>query len=175
MNRTQFTQKTNFEFCFVFSLFFLCSTDNPLPCYCSLEYQISERLSQKLLHITNNVQLKMLAILNRCKITCDNRRETHDFVSIIITETNLYLTSDNYGWLADRSEENIGLTNTQLITNIVGVDPIDDCTFLINFLDEIENRDEMWKCRFETKSSLDSTFNAIAQSWEKLFQVPLAN
>lgn len=140
-----------------------------------MEYQISERLSQKLLHITDGVQLKMLAILHQCTITCDDTHETHDLVAIIVTETNLYLTSSKYGWLADKLEQNIELSNTQLMTNVVGVDPIDEHTFLINFLDEIENHDEMWKCKFETKSSLDSTFNAIAQSWEKLFQVPLAN
>lgn len=156
------------------------SADNPLPCYSSLEYQISERLSQKLLHVTDNVQLKMLAILNQCAILCDTHlavdaSETHDLVAIIVTETNLYLTSSKYGWLAEKLDQNIELINTQLMTNVVGVDPVDDHTFLINFLDEIENRDEVWKCKFETKSSLDSTFNAIAQSWEKLFQVPLAN
>lgn len=123
----------------------------------------------------------MLAILHQCTIKSedismgDDTHITHDLVAIIITETNLYLTSPNYGWLADKLEQNIELVNTQLMTNIVGVDAIDDHTFSINFLDEIENRDEIWKCKFETKSSLDSTFNAIAQSWEKLFQVPLAN
>lgn len=117
----------------------------------------------------------MLAILCQCTITCDDIHDTHALVAIIITETKLYLTTSKYGWLADKLQQNIELVNTQLMTNIVGVDPIDEHTFLINFLEESENRDQIWKCQFETKSSLDSTFNAIAQSWEKLFQVPLAN
>lgn len=157
---------------YFFSIF---PADNPLPRYCSLEYQISERLSQKLLRVTDNVQLKMLAILSQCTITCEDTHETHSLVAIIITETKLYLTTSKYGWLADKLQQDIELVNTQLMTNIVGADPIDDHTFLINFLEERENRVEMWKCQFETKASLDSTFNAIAQSWEKLFQVPLAN
>lgn len=117
----------------------------------------------------------MLAILSQVTITIDDTQETHALVAIIITETKLYLTTSKYGWLADKLQQNIELVNTQLMTNIVGVDPVDDHTFLINFLDETENRDEIWKCKFETNASLDSTFNAIAQSWEKLFQVPFAN
>lgn len=157
------------------AFFFSNFVDNPLPCYCSLEYQISERVSQKLLQVTDNMQLKMLAILSQCTITSDDQRETHALVAIIVTETKLYVTTSKYEWLAEKLQQNIELVNTQLMTNIVGVDSIDDRTFSINFLDESENRDEIWKCRFETSSSLDSTFNAIAQSWEKLFQVPLAN
>lgn len=159
----------------IFSIFFIYHLDNPLPQYCTLEYQISERLSQKLLTITNNVQFKMLAILNECKITSDDINETLEYVTFITTETNLYVSTSKYGWLMEKSDQNVEIAQTQLMTNLVDVNNITETSFCINFLDEINDRTELWKCSFETKSCLDSTFNAIAQSWEKLFQVPLAN
>lgn len=150
--------------------------DNPLPCYCTLEYQISERISQKLLQITNNEQLKMLAILNNCKVISDDLNETYEYSALIITDEKLYLTTSKYGWLADKLDMDIEIARTQLMSNAVGgVDNITDNSFTINFLDDIESRDETWQCTFETNACLESTFNAIAQSWEKLFQVPLAN
>lgn len=114
----------------------------------------------------------MLTILNECQITSEDLNETLPFVTFITTETHLYVTSSKYGWL---SNQNIAIAQSQLMTNLVDIDNITDTSFSINFLDEINDRTALWKCTFETKGSLDSTFSAIAQSWEKLFQVPLAN
>lgn len=132
-------------------------------------------MSQKLLAITSNVQFKMLAILNECKITSEDFNETLEYVAFITTETNLYVTTSKYGWLMEKSDHNVAIAQSQLMSNLVDVDNITETSFCINFLDEINDRTDLWKCSFETNSCLDSTFNAIAQSWEKLFQVPLAN
>lgn len=117
----------------------------------------------------------MLAILNECKITSDDNNEALEYATFITTETHLYVTTSKYGWLMEKSDQNVAIERSQLMSNLVDVDNVTETSFCINFLDEINDRTELWKCSFDTKSCLDSTFNAIAQSWEKLFQVPLAN
>lgn len=123
------------------------------------------------------MQLKMLVILNQCEISGRTSNESLEFVSIIITESNLYLTTSKYGWLADKLEQSIELTSTQLITNIAEVikEKDNDCIFTIKYFNEIDNEESSWKCTFETSVVLDTTFHAIAHSWEKFFQVPLGN
>lgn len=151
-------------------------TENPLPSYCDLEYQISERISQKLLQVTDNVQLKMFTILNRCIVTNNDDTNTiYGFSAFIITDTQLYLTTAKYGWLIDKLDQNIDVMKSQLMSDLVDVEKIDGTTFIISFLDEIRDRKEKWECTFETNACLQDTFAPIADSWEKLFKVPLAN
>lgn len=125
--------------------------------------------------MTGNAQLKMLAILNRCQITSDHLNETYDYVAFITTDSYLYLTTSKYGWLMDKFSIEPEIAQEQLMTNLVDIDNVTENSFTINFLDEINNRTELWQCTFETNSCLDSTFKAIAQSWEEYFKVPLAN
>lgn len=147
-----------------------------MPVYCDLEYQISERISQKLLHITNNVQLKMFTILKYCKITDhDDANTTHEYAAFILTDTNLYVTTIKYGWLAEKLDRSIEVARSQPMTDLVDVEHIDENTFNISFLDETQDQKENWECKFETDSSLQNTFETLATSWEKLFKVPLAN
>lgn len=149
-------------------------SDNPLPGYCDLEYQISERISQKLLQITENVQLKMFAILSRCKIVEDDDSETYcEHGAFIVTDTHLYLTTAKYAWLMDKTERSVEVARAELMTDLVEVDNVSGTTFAITFLDEIHNQKQVWHCAFETDSCLQNTLAAIAQSWEKLFKVPL--
>lgn len=156
---------------FIFRFF----SDNPLPVYCDLEYQISERISQKLLQITDNVQLKMLTILNYCKIIDQNGTSiVHEYAAFILTDSNLYVTTPKYGWTIEKLDRNIELAQMQLMTDLVDVEQIDDVTFIISFLDEIHDRKEKWECKFETGSGLQNTFETLATSWEKLFEVPLS-
>lgn len=143
---------------------------------CDLEYHISERLSQKLLQVTNNVQPRMLSILVHCKII-DYRdiTTTYEYAAFIMTDTNLYVTKPDYGWLMERLDRNIVVAQTQNIRDLVNIDTIDDTTFAINFLDETIDREEKWECKFETSSCLQNTFATIKTPWEKLFAVPLEN
>lgn len=160
----------------MFFLFCLFLSDNPLPGDCDLEYQISERISQKLLQITDNMQLKMLSILNYCKII-DHKdiTTTHEYTAFIITDDNLYMTKSKYGWLIKKLERNIEVAQTQKIQDLVSYDRIDDTTFALNFLDETRDREEKWECKFETNSCLENTLESLKTPWEKLFKVPLEN
>lgn len=150
--------------------------NNPLPVYCDLEYQISERISQKLLQITDNVQLKMLTILNSCKITDHNGTSTtHDYAAFILTDSNLYVTTPKYGWLAEKLDRRIEVAQLQQMTDLVDVEHIDETTFRMSFLDELRDQKEDWECTFETSTCLQNTFETLANSWEKIFKVPLNN
>lgn len=151
-------------------------SDNPLPGYCDLEYQISERFSQKLLQITDNVQLKMFTILNSCEITDDKDNKVfYEYPAFILTDSNLYVTSSKYGWLIEKLDRNIDLARTQLMSDLVDVEHIDETTIVLNFLDENRDQTEKWECKFETQSCLQNTFDAMDMSWQKLFKVPLSN
>lgn len=96
-------------------------------------------------------------------------------MAFITTDTHLYLTTSKYGWLMEKFDIDPQVAQVHPMTDLVAIDNITDTSFTINFLDEINNQTYLWKCTFETNSCLDSTFKAIAQSWEEYFKVPLAN
>ncbi|XP_037024517.1 serine/threonine-protein kinase 11-interacting protein isoform X2 [Bradysia coprophila] len=147
--------------------------NNPLPMYCTLEYQISERLSQKLLKTTNNAQLKMLAILENCETSLDDASTSHGLVGLIITESELFLICPTHQWLSDRCDVDIVTVKKQFMNNLVEVEKHVPATLKINFLDENTDKCELWTCGFIEDTCLESTMNAISISWEKLFGVPL--
>ncbi|KAJ6649830.1 Serine/threonine-protein kinase 11-interacting protein [Pseudolycoriella hygida] len=149
--------------------------NNPLPMYCTLEYQISEKYSQKLMRTTNQAQLKMLAILENCETTIDDVNCAHGLAGLIITEEELFLICPAHQWLSDRNDVEIVVLQKQLMNNLVEVEKLDNTTLRINFLLENQDKCELWTCRFIEDTCLDSTMNAISISWEKLFGVPLAS
>lgn len=116
----------------------------------------------------------MFAILNKCVIVDDDDTETIcEHAAFIITDSHLYLTTSKYGWLMDKSERDVELKRTQFMTDLMELDNVNEKTFAITFLDEVRNEKQVWRCEFETASCLQNTLSAIAQSWEKLFKVPL--
>lgn len=142
--------------------------------YCTLEYQISERLSQKLLKTTENAQLKMLTILDNCEASIDDKTiSSLALVGLIITEADLYLTCPSHQWLSDKCDADILTLRKQFMNNLVEVEKVDGVTLKINFLHENTDKCELWTCSFITETCMDSTINAISISWEKLFGVPL--
>lgn len=123
------------------------------------------------------MQLKMFAILNRCIIIGnDDEKTVLDGAALIITDTNLYITMNKYGWLMDKLDQSIEVAESQLMMDLVAVEnnDDDDKMFTIRFDDDHERKED-WECSFETDTCLKDTFAAIAQSWEKLFEVPLMN
>lgn len=112
----------------------------------------------------------MLAILTACDVTVDEQKTRQQLVGMIVTETDLYLTLYN-----SSIEDDLEMVcyQHQQMSNLVDVERVDDRNCRINFLDENQDRCEMWTCAFETDTCADSTMSAISQSWEKLFGVPL--
>lgn len=156
------------------------SPDNPLPDSCTLEYQISERLTQKLLKTTKNAQLKMLAILNECEISNEDGQSTQSLIGLIITATDLYLLPPKYRWITDIESTAVDTADIecyqqQLMSNLIEIEKMNEQTLRINYLDENQDKMDQWTCTFETDESAESTLNAISQSWETLFGVPLGN
>lgn len=92
-----------------------------------------------------------------------------------MTDSNLYVTKPDYGWLMERFDRAIDVVQAQSIRDLVDISHIDDTTFAMNFLDETNDREEKWECTFETSSCLQNTFATIKTPWEKLFDVPLEN
>lgn len=118
----------------------------------------------------------MLTILNCCKIIGhDDTTTVHEYAAFILTDSKLYVTKATYGWLIEKFDRTIETAKSQLMTDLVDVEHIDDTTFAMSFLDEIQDKKETWECKFETSSCLQNTFETLATSWEKIFKVPLAN
>lgn len=118
----------------------------------------------------------MLAILNSINILlCTDNTVTHNNVAFIVTESNLYITSAVNQWMSEKSDAatDIIVEQTQVMSNLVEIEKIDNKSIRINFIDDTNDRTELWTCLFETCENVDSTLNAISQSWEQLFGVPL--
>lgn len=155
---------------------FINNLDNSLPSTCDLQYQPNELLIKRLNSAVMDEQLNMCSVLNCCEITCENAKRTFNVCCLLTTDSRLYLSSTKVGWLSttdDHDNDDIELCITQFMSNLVEVEHCTDNVFIINFLDETQDKCELWKCTFETSENANSCLNAIAQSWEKLFGVPL--
>lgn len=115
----------------------------------------------------------MLAILNECEISSDAKENNGHHLGLIITETHLYIIESIQNWIADRSPDGTIESYQQLMSNLVEIEKLADAKYRINFLDENQDKCELWTCSFETNSNAESTLNAISQSWEQLFGVSL--
>ncbi|CAD7085916.1 unnamed protein product [Hermetia illucens] len=149
--------------------------NNPLPDDCTLGYQISQKILKKIAYFTNEEQLRMVSILNRCEISSDAIQKTLSPTGFFASDTHLYLTTTNFSWLFNNSNDNLELGHVQLMSNLIEVDRPEKNVFSMNFLDEDQDKYELWKCSFETEDNAESCLNAIGQSWEKLFGVPLTS
>lgn len=150
--------------------------DNSLPSACELKYQPGELILKRLSAAVIDEQLNMCSLLNGCEISCENAKRSFNICALLTTDSRLYLSSDRIGWLSELdADSDIELCVTQFMSNLVEVERCSDNVFIINFLDETQDKCELWKCTFETNENAYTCLNAIAQSWEKLFGVPLIN
>ncbi|XP_064553543.1 uncharacterized protein LOC135438914 isoform X2 [Drosophila montana] len=148
--------------------------DNPLPAECELIQQPADELRQRLNSIVAE-PLKMCAVLSGCQWTCAPEKRSFELCTLLITDTQLHIAGNGkFNWLTAIEEHPIELTLTQQMSNLVEVERITDCEYNVNFLDETENKCELWHLQFETLANAECCLNAIGQSWEQLFGVPFS-
>lgn len=116
----------------------------------------------------------MLCVLNECLITLDGNAIIMKKHLCVVTEANIILVK-HFNWISDDLDEEINSHKCQVMSNLVEVEEFNSKSFSLNFLDEIEEKCELWNLTFETETLMSSTLNSIAECWEKLFGVPLLN
>lgn len=112
-------------------------------------------------------------------------------LGLIVTETHLYLLEPAHRWLLPETDAAadvgaaevaeaavevlvpLAVLQQQSIDNLVAAERHDDRTVRFVYLEEVQNRQEEWTCTFETAENAISTVDAVGQSWERLFGVPL--
>lgn len=118
----------------------------------------------------------MCSLLDGCEISCENAKRSLNICVLLTTDSRIYLSSEKLDWLSQLDHDSdIELCVTQFMSNLVEVEHCSDNVFIINFLDETQDKCELWKCTFQTAENANTCLNSIAQSWEKLFGVSLIN
>lgn len=174
------------------------SADNPLPDTCTLHYQPAATLVQQLLATTGSAPLKMLAILAECSCSIldasatdkEQQQPPQLMPGLIVTETHLYLLEPVQRWLSGTpaaaaaddlqavdalaASAPLRTVQQQLMNNLVAAERLAEQCVRLTYLEEVHDRQEEWTCTFETADNASSTLNAVGQSWERLFGVPLS-
>uniref|UniRef100_A0A182SGH1 Serine/threonine-protein kinase 11-interacting protein n=1 Tax=Anopheles maculatus TaxID=74869 RepID=A0A182SGH1_9DIPT len=148
--------------------------ENPLPQYCTVDYQPSDLLNGKLKKAAKDEQVKMVVIINFCDVLLLDELESVQLSTLIITESHLMLTSD-IRWLNESSAYPVEPKFSQLMTNVVELEDLNELSCRLNYMDEQEDRYETWRLDFATSTAKESTVNTICHLWEKIFGVPLVN
>lgn len=65
------------------------------------------------------------------------------------------------------------IVQQQLMNNLVAAQRQSEHIIRFVYLEEMQDRQEEWTCTFETAENAISTLDAVGQSWERLFGVPL--
>ncbi|XP_037957232.1 uncharacterized protein LOC119687114 isoform X2 [Teleopsis dalmanni] len=157
----------------------LCFQNNALPTQCELKYPTADEITNRLNVAVRGEKLKMCSILNSCEVTMDKAKRSFNTCTLLTTDTTLYITSENFGWLSlqtnsgDFDDFDVKICISQFMSNLVDIEYHGENVFSINFLDETQNKCELWTCKFETKENAEFCMAAIGQSWELLFGVPL--
>ncbi|XP_017859865.1 PREDICTED: uncharacterized protein LOC108611635 isoform X1 [Drosophila arizonae] len=150
--------------------------ENPLPKECEVIQHPSDVVRQRLTSLTAE-PLKVCALLSGCRWTSGHEKRNFELCTLLTTDSQLFIAgNDKFNWLASDEEKEppIELTLTQPMSNLVEVDRLSDIEYNINFLDETENKSEIWHLQFETLANAELCLNAIGKSWEELFGVPFS-
>ncbi|XP_055596740.1 uncharacterized protein LOC129746859 isoform X2 [Uranotaenia lowii] len=146
--------------------------DNPLPEYCTFDYQPSEVLTGKLSKATKSETVKLMTVINFCEVLSDEVLQSLQLATLLLTDNNLYLAPD-IKWLNESSKHQIESKYTQLMTNLVELEDVNSMSCRLNFMDEQEDKYETWRIDFATATAKESAVTTICHSWEKIFGVPL--
>ncbi|XP_023174986.2 serine/threonine-protein kinase 11-interacting protein isoform X2 [Drosophila hydei] len=152
-------------------LFYLA--ENPLPKECEVIQHPSNEVIQRLSSLVAE-PIKICAILSGCQWTSGQEEGHFELCTLITTDSQLHIAGNGkFNWMASNEERQppIELSLTQQMSNLVEVDRLTDIEYNVNFLDETENKSEVWHLQFETLSNAELCLNAIGKSWEELFGV----
>ncbi|XP_062545244.1 serine/threonine-protein kinase 11-interacting protein isoform X2 [Armigeres subalbatus] len=148
--------------------------DNPLPEYCTFDYQPSELLTNKLGKATGGEMVKILMVINFCEVLSDDVLQSLQLCTLLLTDSQLYLAPD-IKWLNENSKYQIEPKYTQLMSNLIELEDIHSLSCRLNFIDEKEDKYETWRIDFATVTAKESVVSTICNSWQKIFGVPLIN
>uniref|UniRef100_A0A182VSY4 LKB1 serine/threonine kinase interacting protein 1 N-terminal domain-containing protein n=1 Tax=Anopheles minimus TaxID=112268 RepID=A0A182VSY4_9DIPT len=148
--------------------------ENPLPQYCTVDYQPSDLLNGKLRKVAKDEQVKMVMIINFCVVLLHDELENVQLSTLIVTENRLMLTPD-IRWLNESSAYPVEPKFAQLMTNIVELEDVNELSCRLNYIDEQEDKYETWRLDFATTMAKESTVSTICHLWESIFGVPLVS
>lgn len=150
------------------------SLENPLPKECEVIQQPSDVVRQRLSSLVAE-PLKVCALLSGCHWTSGHENRSFEVCTLLTTDSQLFIAGD-VNWLSSNEEKQppIEPSLTQPMSNLVEVDRLSDIEYNINFLNETENKSEIWHLEFETLANAELCLNAIGKSWEELFGVPFS-
>ncbi|XP_030240156.1 uncharacterized protein LOC115562564 isoform X4 [Drosophila navojoa] len=150
--------------------------ENPMSKECEVIQHPSDVVHQRLSSVVAE-PLKVCALLSGCRWTSGQEKRNFELCTLLATDSQLFIAgSDKFNWLASNEEKQqpIELSLTQPMSNLVEVDRLSDIEYNVNFLDETENKSEIWHLQFETLANAEQCLNDIGKSWEELFGVPLS-
>ncbi|XP_059618813.1 serine/threonine-protein kinase 11-interacting protein isoform X3 [Phlebotomus argentipes] len=148
---------------------FLQKSTNCRPVGCSVVAENQEDLLQTY----QNESIRTFAIFEHCERRVDETKLTVSFGGIIVTEKTFHMTSGGHKWMTEKGDPAVGVVHTQLLQDMVELEPKSDTEFILNFLDERENKCEQWFLRFATPAVVQDVLAAIREPWERLFEVHL--
>ncbi|XP_017153705.1 serine/threonine-protein kinase 11-interacting protein isoform X1 [Drosophila miranda] len=146
--------------------------ENALPSQCQVLQQ-----SSAVLKSVSSEPVKMCAILASCHWSCNEEKGlSFEPCLLLTTDSHLYISGNGkWDWLSAKTQESaLEPSLTQPMSNLVDVERLSDVEYVINFIDETENKCEMWKLNFETYANAECCLNAVGQTWEQLFGVPFS-
>ncbi|XP_070070696.1 serine/threonine-protein kinase 11-interacting protein isoform X2 [Drosophila takahashii] len=150
---------------------------NPLPEQCELIYQPSITLSNQLQTIASE-PVRMCSLLPSCQRIFEQEKNTFEPCLLLITESHLYISGNGkFPWLSNKMPDKSihpELSLSQTLSNLVGVERVTDQNYEINFIDETQNKCEIWQLLFETHTNAACCLNVIGKGWEQLFGVPFS-
>lgn len=157
-----------------------------------IENSLTKSSMEKLMKLTQQNELKSLAFFHSCKtsigssiasetnISEDQPKVSIGYGAILVTTEAIILTT-NFQWLCDNINDkmfcnDVNVTLTQPMNNLVELEDVTKSTFTLSFLDELENTIEKWRFVFESSYlRIVDTLITIDSIWQKIFSVPLIN
>ncbi|GAB0097309.1 Serine/threonine-protein kinase 11-interacting protein [Sergentomyia squamirostris] len=148
---------------------FLQTSTNCRPVGCAVVPENRDDLLQSY----QNESIRVFAIFDTCERRVDETKVSLTFGGLIVTEKTFHLTTTAHRWIGERGDAAVGVIQTQLLQDMVECEPKSNTEFILNFLDERENKCEQWFLRFATPAIVQDVLTAIREPWERLFEVPL--